>query len=166
MYPIDLSATRPLPQPPRLHWGWVLALNIITLGIFEGVWLIVQANWVRKVRGKSRTMPWAIILAALLPGFFLFIFILGVVFAIAQISLDQSLVGILTNCFRIALVIVRLTTIYTLRNELAEEPINIQTGGVMTLFFGGIYFQYHLQDFTFDGANRSAADGTLGLSLR
>ena len=38
---------------------------------------------------------------------------------------------------------------FTMRNELERyyntvEPIGLRLSGVMTFFFGGLYFQYHL----------------------
>ena len=42
---------RAVPNPPRLHWGWVCLLSFITLGLFGMAWLIVQSCWLRKVRG-------------------------------------------------------------------------------------------------------------------
>src|SRR3954465_1552149 len=36
--------------PPNLHWGVVLALGIVTCGLFGGVWGFVQAIYVRKLR--------------------------------------------------------------------------------------------------------------------
>jgi len=166
MYPTSgLPYSRPLPQPPRLHWGFVLLFNIITLGIFEPIWLIVQANWVRKVRGRSKAMTWAIAYAAILPVLFIAVVSLGIANGISGRT-TNDLVEPLTLLFRVAIIIIRIGAVYSLRGELEEKPIELQTGGVMTFFFGSTYFQYHLHDFVLDGADRPPADGTLGLSYR
>jgi hypothetical protein len=48
---------------------------------------------------------------------------------------------------------------YSLRSSLEEhyngpEPMGLDLSGVMTFFFGGIYFQYHINDIV----RRKAAD--------
>jgi hypothetical protein len=166
MYPTaGLPYARPLPQPPRLHWGFVLFFHIITLGYFESIWLIVQANWVRKVRGRSMPMVWAIVYASVFPIFIIAMIFVGVAAGLAG-QTGSDLVEPLTLIFRLVIIVTRLTSVYTLRSELEESPINISTGGVMTLFFGSIYFQYFLHDFVLDPEDRPSADGTLGLSYR
>jgi hypothetical protein len=40
-YPSAPPVYRSFPAPPRLHWGIVLVLSFITLGIFGRVWLLV-----------------------------------------------------------------------------------------------------------------------------
>src|SRR5215831_7101679 len=42
-------ATEMRVNPPNFHWVGVLVLAIITRGFFSDIWLIVQANWLRKV---------------------------------------------------------------------------------------------------------------------
>ncbi len=42
-----------LPPPPSLHWGWVLLLYLVTLGIFGIIWPFIQASWVRKIDPNS-----------------------------------------------------------------------------------------------------------------
>jgi len=167
MYIDNLSPTRrALPDPPRLHWGWVLALNIITRGIFEPIWLIVQANWVRKVLGKSKALPWAIVYVCMFPAIFGMAFFVAMVFIVMKVELDPAYLGVLMVLAVLIAIGTRLAAIYILRDELAQAPMHIVLGGVMTFFFGATYFQYHLRDFTFEGASHSALDGTLGLSIR
>lgn len=158
-YPSAPQVVRATPRPPRLHWGWVLALQLITRGFFELAWLIVQANWVRRVRGKSRAFPFAIALASLLPVMILYIVFMAVVMRLLG---DEYATGasIMVGLWVVAFIVLRLVTVFTLRAELQEEPINIPLGGVLTLFLGTIYFQYHLRDW--DGSLEP--DGTLGLT--
>jgi cytochrome c-type biogenesis protein CcmE len=53
MNPASSSLSNGFLPPPRLHWGWILILGVITADFFWAAWLIGQANWARKVRGKS-----------------------------------------------------------------------------------------------------------------
>src|ERR1700743_2607620 len=56
----------PYPPPPSLHWGIVLALDIVTCGLFGWAWIIVQAVWLRKVQPESRGLIYIIIALALI----------------------------------------------------------------------------------------------------
>ncbi len=164
MYPASLAATRVLPPPPRLHWGIVLVLEIISVGLFDPVWLVVQANWVRRVKGKSRALPWAIAYLCALPMLFGAVIFVSAAFAFVNMQPDPAIFEGISDLFRLAVIGLRLLTVFTLRNELAEEPIRVFVGGGLTFFFGAIAFQYHLHDFNFDQSAHAAADGTLGLS--
>jgi hypothetical protein len=149
----------PLPHAPRLHWGFVLALNIVTRSLFAIIWLIVQANWVRKVRGKSMAFRLAIAHLCCFPALF-------VMMAIAQffgIREDSTLLGVIFICGLLSFFGLWIATVFTLRDELSEDPINLQLGGVMTLLFGPVYFQYYLHDFEAN-SNNQRIDGVLGLS--
>jgi len=140
---------RVVPDPPRLHWGWVFGLSVITLGFFGQVWMIVQSVWVRKVFGRSKALPWTIAYALTLPVTFLLAIGIGVfgVLSHRDPAEIQSLSGILIIFMRIAIFVLYLVSVYTLRGELESSPIEIPLGGVMTFFFGPIYFQYHLFDY-------------------
>jgi preprotein translocase subunit SecY len=146
-YPSAPPVVRAVPDPPRLHWGWVLLLWMITFGIFGSVWLIVQANWVRKVGGHSRTLPWAIVYASILPVLFLFAIFLGVLGVLLHLQNVQAIVAMAANWSRIAMLLLWILTVYMLGNELNEDPIDIPLNNVMIFFFGPVYFQYHLYNY-------------------
>jgi preprotein translocase subunit SecY len=146
-YPSAPPVVRAVPDPPRLHWAWLLVLSIVTFGFFGSVWMIVQANWVRKVRGRSRTLPWAIANASALPALFLFALVMGALGAAYQLENTQTDVAIAVEWARVIMGALWLITIYMLHNELSEHPISIPLSGVATFFFGPIYFQYHLYDY-------------------
>jgi preprotein translocase subunit SecY len=146
-YPSAPPVVRAVPDPPRLHWALLLVLSVITLGVFGTVWMIVQANWVRKVRGRSRTLPWAIANASALPALFLFAIVMGVLGAVLHVQNVQATVQLAVQWVRITMYALWFITIYTLHNELSEQPISIPLSGVATFFFGPIYFQYHLYDY-------------------
>jgi hypothetical protein len=150
----------PRPSPPRLHWGWVLALNILTRGFFGFVWLIVQANWVRKVRGESIAFALAIVHLLFYPGLFAMAFIAGMMGATKGSPLVTAMivVGVVTA------IALWVATVFRLRSELSQDPIDIPLGGVMTFLFGPIYFQYFLHDYETGYGGKRAADGILGLS--
>jgi hypothetical protein len=150
----------PRPSPPRLHWGWVLALDILTRSLFGVVWLVVQANWVRKVRGHSTAFVLSIIHMLFYPGLFVMAFIVGMMGATA----GSSLVTAMTVAGSITAIVLWVATVFTLRSELSASPIDIPLGGVMTFFFGSLYFQYFLHDYETGYGGKRAVDGILGLS--
>ena len=146
-YPSAPPVVRAVPNPPRVHWGLLLALSLITLGFFGSVWMIVQANWVRKVRGRSKALPWAIINASLLPAAVIAGFVVGVVGVMTHVQNLQSITTSLGLFVRIAAFVLWLVSDFTLSGELEADPINIPMSGAMVFFFGPIYFQYHLFDY-------------------
>jgi hypothetical protein len=47
-----------LPAPPSLHWGILLALTVVTLGMFAYIWAFVQAIWVKRLTGTLKPLIW------------------------------------------------------------------------------------------------------------
>jgi hypothetical protein len=160
-FPSEAPA-RQIPRPPGLHWGWVLALNIITVSFFGIVWLLVQSIWVRRVRGRSTAFIWAILHAAFVP--LLFVSIIGVAIvmgATGNAAGYDDFVHDVDLPIRLAIAVLYLCTVFTLKSELEAEPIGIPLSGVMTFFFGPIYFQYFLHDWD---RETPSGYGTLNLS--
>ncbi len=124
---IDL---RIVPRPPQLHWGVVLALQIVTLGMFGLVWLIVQALWVKRMTNSSKGLTWAIINLSAFPVGVLLIAVLGS-----------------SGGARLLFVALNLATVFTLRSQMEDFPIGMSLGGGLTFLLGTIYFQYHLNDY-------------------
>ena len=148
------------PEPPRLHWGWLLAGDLLTRGLFGIVWLLVEAHWVRKVRGgQSKAYVWAILQLVALPLLFLLAVVAGFVGVVAPHAAGP---GVLFGLLMIGFVVLRIGALFALRSELEESPINIPLSGVMTFFFGPIYFQYHLRDFEWQ-PTALEPDATLGV---
>jgi hypothetical protein len=143
------------PDPPNLSWGLVLLFSVFTCSLFMWVWNLVVASWLKRVQPNSRA-----------------IFYYGVATALAVVQIVLgSVVGSHThitniqpgfhwwttyysanpvgNILGLVLWIVRLIARFTMRSDLEEhfngpEPMGLQLSGVMTFFFGGLYFQYHL----------------------
>lgn len=124
------------PDPPNLHWGLVFLFSVITCGLFSIVWEIVQAAWLKKVEPASHTV-YIYIGAA--------VFFIGIVVAAALSQSDAVLM------FRIGYSVIAITGRFSFRRSLEEhfngpEPMGLSLSGVMTFFFGGLYFQYHIND--------------------
>lgn len=126
------------PDPPNLHWGLVLLFGILTCGIFSIVWDLILASWMKRVAPQSRAIFYYIAEAALLIPIFFTSFA-------ASFSHTQNVYAPFLN---IANVIVSIVARFSMRASMEEhynsaEPIGLSLSGVMTFFFGGIYFQYH-----------------------
>ena len=159
-YPAQFS--RPAATtPPRLHWGFVLVLNIITFGFFGAIWLVVQSVWAKRMTGNGKALAVAIVNACVLPLFFVSSVVLGVVDAATGHTADAaSQLTVLTQgCFKSSLS--RLTSgnglhvAFTARRATRCE---LPLGGAATFFFGPIYFQYHLSDYVLPEITGVAAE--------
>lgn len=120
-----------MQRPPRLHWGWVLFLNMFTGGIFGAFWMLLIARWVKRVRGHSNAHGWAVV--------YLVFAVLGIGEACASRGESGFSGG--------ASFILYFVVAFLLQGELQEAPIGLSLSSVMVFFFAPIYFQYFLHDF-------------------
>jgi hypothetical protein len=135
------------PDPPNLNWGLELLLGFLTCGLFVIVWNLIIASWANRVQPASKALMYYIIatvLTVLHLGSSRGIFI-----AMAHHhSYHHSVLG---NLLWLATWVVRLIARFTLRDTLEQhfngaEPLGLRLSAVMTFFFGGIYFQYKLNE--------------------
>ena len=123
------------PRPPRLHWLIVLVLGVATVGIFLDIWLIVQAVWVKKFDRASRAL--VLCVAGIVLG------ILGAL--LGQLQAPHAI----EYPVDIASLIIGVVASFQVRDSLGEYITSVKSrptylSGVMTLFFGPIYLQYHM----------------------
>ncbi|MEK6398842.1 MAG: hypothetical protein V4734_12210 [Terriglobus sp.] len=151
---MPLHDPRIVPPPPRLHWGVVLALQIVTLGLFQLVWFVVQALWVKRISGKSRSFVWALINLSVLPILLVILMVSAfVLIGIGREADAVELTRILTQGYRVLFLITNLFTVFTMYGQMQEWPISMSLNGVATLFFQCIYFQYRLNNYVLPNAN-------------
>jgi hypothetical protein len=136
-----IAEARSFPNPPNLYWVLLLVLDVLTLGLFVTVWDIVQAVWLNKLETASKALFYYIIADACALGGF-------VIFAAAPAHTSPGPVPYL---FQVVAVILVLIGRFSFRSSMEKhfngpDPIGLSLGGVMTFFFGGIYFQYHIND--------------------
>jgi hypothetical protein len=137
------------PDPPNLHWVLVLVIGMVTCGLFMVVWELLQVMWLKKVQPNSK--------APLYYFIFLGLWVLNLVLSFGRVGLmvahqmDNSAmvamagVGGLISLGTIAMMIVyRFVMKSSLEQHFtAVDPIGLTLSGIMTFFFGGLYFQYH-----------------------
>lgn len=140
--PMYQAAVSPYPDPPNLHWALVLVIAIFTCGLFAIVWDIVQAVWMRKVNPRSNAL--FLYIAEIIVNF-------GgtIVRSILMISSTNhhQYFGLAVPTFLITVTLLILAR-FDMRRSMEEhfngpEPIGLSLSGVMTFFFGSLYFQYH-----------------------
>ena len=141
-------AASPYPDAPNLHWGLVLLFAVLTCSLFMFIWNLIVAAWLKRVQPNATS---------------LFYYVGAGVLLVIQwmVSANYSLHHVFEPGLHhfsgspgglfIGLVawIVRLVARFSQRASLEEhfngpEPVGLQLNPVMTFFFGGLYFQYHL----------------------
>ena len=118
----------PSVKPPGLRWLLILALSILTLGLFEDAWLLWQSRWAKQADPKSHATK--LLVAGVL------LFIIGAVFS--RIADLKSIAGWVD----LAGLVLSQVGNFSVKGSI-ERYYNISLSGVMTIFFSAIYFQYH-----------------------
>jgi hypothetical protein len=138
---------------PNLSWGLVLLFAFFTCSVFMFVWNLVLASWMKRVQPNSTAIFYYATATVLL--------VLQIVFT-PHVLIHTGEPGYnygwvwayygahpLRNLIGLGVWVVRIIARYSMRASLEEhfngpEPVGLSLSGVMTFFFGGIYFQYHL----------------------
>jgi len=128
-------------NPPNLHWGLVLLFAVISCGFFIVAWEIVQAVWMKKIEPTSK----AIYCFGIAGAMQLTILLLGII--TASNHTQDPMVPI----FRLIYAMMALAGRFSFKSSMEDhfnrsEPMGLSLSGVMTFFFGGIYFQYYIND--------------------
>ena len=148
VYPV--SGLVPFSDAPNLNWGLVLLFSFFTCTLFMWVWNLVLASWMKRVQPNSKAILYYAVAAVL------FVLQLSVGPHTHITTLQPGFqwwttytAHPLRNVIGLAVWIVRIVARFTMRADLEQhfngpEPVGLSLSGVMTFFFGGIYFQYHL----------------------
>jgi hypothetical protein len=135
------------PDPPNLNWGLELLLGFLTCGFFVVVWNLIIAAWANRIQPASKALTYYIVATVLI------VLNLGSSWTVF-LSLSHHVHphhSVLGNLISLATWVVRLIARFTLRDTLEQhfngaEPLGLRLNPVMTFFFGGIYFQYKLNE--------------------
>ncbi len=141
-------AASPYPDAPNLHWGLVLLFSALTCGLFMFIWNLIVAAWLRRVQPNANSLFLYIGAGALL---LIQVFQGGMSGAhhVAQPGLHFFAGNPLGGLLAFGVWVVRLLARFSQRASLEEhfngpEPVGLRLNPVMTFFFGGLYFQHHL----------------------
>jgi hypothetical protein len=141
--PIVPAGVSAYPDPPNLHWALVLVISIFTCGLFGVVWNFVQSAWMRRVNPRSNALFFYIGSAVIsFGGSFLRIGLM------AASGFHNKYLGFGVPLTLISFVLTEIG-FFDMRRSMEEhfngpEPIGLSLSGVMTFFFGPLYFQYHM----------------------
>jgi hypothetical protein len=144
--PVYDAAAPGYNDPPNLSWGLLLVISIFTCTIFMYVWNIVLAAWMKRRFPKSTALYLYIGAAVLLA-------LQMMTGARVHVQMGDLWTYYyshpLRNVIGVFLWVTKLIARFVFRSDLEEyyntvEPVGLQLSPVMTFFFGGIYFQYHL----------------------
>jgi hypothetical protein len=133
------------PDPPNLHWGLVLLITLLTCGLFSLIWDFVQALWMKRVEPRSKALMYFII--------FFVVWLLSLGSSMGRTALvmhgTAPRTSVLSLLISLAVLVLMIVYRFVMRDSLEEhfngpEPVGLRLSGVMTFFFGGLYFQYHL----------------------
>ena len=127
--------------PVDLHWALVLLFSVLTCGLFHAAWMIVIGFFVHKIKPESKGLV-IFIVAIALP--FVGAFIGGSARAAGDFALAP-----LSPLFSLTGWVLQIVAAFSMRRDLEDyynttENIGLRLSGVLTFFFPGFYFQYHL----------------------
>jgi|SRR5208283_2682240 len=136
------------PTPPDLHWAAVVALTIVTFGLFWFFWNYRVAAFVRKIDPASK----AVKQASLMIGIMILQFAIWTIMAVLAIASNSDAIGHGLDFSKIiesAVGLINLYMVISMRRSLEwyynnKEPIGLQLNQLMTLIFGVVYLQFHL----------------------
>jgi hypothetical protein len=153
-------------SPPGVNGGLVLLFSILTCTLFMWVWNLILAAWANRIAPASKILVY---------------YIAATVMLVIQASSGAHANVSHGNFYHynhmahtgfygtVSLVcwVVRLIARFNMRNVLEQhyntvEPVGLRLSGVMTFFFGGVYFQYHLNRI--NDMKRMMSYRTAGLS--
>ena len=146
-YPVAAAYAQPdqYPDPPNLSWVICLVLWFFTCSLFTKVWTVVQASWMQKVQPSSAALrmygiAYAIWAVQWVLGYAAFISIFH-----HRAYHSNPLGSLLSVAYIVLMILARLAMRKALEEHFnGPEPIGLQLDSIMTVLFGGLYFQYHL----------------------
>jgi GYF domain 2 len=133
------------PDPPNLHWGLVLLIDVVTFGLFQIVWNFVLSAWMKRVQPNSQAMLYYV-------GGYGILFLntgLSIPIYIAMLHHTHYSSNIGLSVLGLIAWALRLMARFNMKNSLEEhfntvEPIGFRMSAVLTFFFGGLYIQSQL----------------------
>ncbi len=131
---------------PNLNWGIYLLLALVTCTLFSKVFTVIQAAWLKRVQPNSNALV-----------FYAGLYALWILSFFVDLGRSLSLIAhhgfpytspgrsLLTLLYFILLIVTRFVTSNSLEEHFnSREPVGLKLNPVMVFFFGGVYFQYHL----------------------
>lgn len=146
--PGGFIASLPYEDAPNLNWGLVLLFALLTCSLFMFAWNVVIAAWLKRVQPNATSLFYYVGSGALALVQFVVTFNLSLHHAVSP-GLHLYTDHPLSSLLGLVVWVLRLVARFSQRASLEEhyngpEPIGLRLNPVLTFFFGGLYFQYHL----------------------
>jgi hypothetical protein len=138
------------PDAPNLSWILILLFDVLSCSLFRWAWNLVLAAWLKRVQPNSKAILYYAAATVLACCQFVVSHQTHVVFQPGVHWWVTYYMGHpVRNMLGVATWVVYLIARFTMRAELEQhfntvEPVGLSLSGVMTFFFGGLYFQYHI----------------------
>jgi hypothetical protein len=125
-----------MPLPPSLHWGLVMLFSLLTLGIYNLIWVFIQQSWIQRISPETATSGTLCLIG------YVVLFIAANIF---QANGNLLLYLILL----IASIILFWSWAFGAANAMRgyynqTEPIGLKLSGPMVFFFFNLYIQHHM----------------------
>ncbi|WP_263382369.1 DUF4339 domain-containing protein [Granulicella arctica] len=146
---VPYAAMPQYPDAPNLHWALVLLFGFLSCGIFIIVWEFIQTSWMKRVQPDTKALLYNIAYVALWG--------LNIAFSIGNVAITASnragaigspLMSSISLLITLGYIVLLIVYRFAMRSSMEKhfttvEPIGLTLSGVMTFFFGCLYFQYH-----------------------
>jgi GYF domain 2 len=132
------------PIPTDLHWALVFLITMFC-GIFQMVWIFIEASFVKQIDRESKGIVLLIAGIAAQVVAFIVLFASAAQWKGAEPDFSAFAPFLL---FILIGAVLHWVAVFNMRSSLENyyntvEPINLRLSGVMTFFFAVYYFQYH-----------------------
>jgi hypothetical protein len=141
------------PLPPGMSWVVVLAISLFTCGLFPMIWLLIQANWVRKIDAESKSFLY------LVSGFIGLIVVYACAMGIIVLGAASESTSAITTALGSALsfggfVLYALLYIFAvfqmksaIETHFGEEGFPVSMNPILVFFFAPLIFQFEFGRF-------------------
>jgi hypothetical protein len=133
------------PVPNDFHWALVFLISFFC-GIFQLVWLFIEAGFVKQIDRESKAI--ALLIGGIVAQVLAFVALFA---SAAQSEGEEPGPAVIVPFLLFLLVgaVLHIVAVFQMRDSLVRyyntvEPIHLRLSGVMTFFFAVYYFQYHL----------------------
>ncbi len=136
------------PPPPNLHWGLVILFTCLSCYLFMPIWNLVITAWLKRVQPDSKALTYYIGAYGLMVADWV-LSVATAVMLLRSAADGFNAATLLRILVGLAIWGLRLVARFMERQSLEDhyngpEPMGLRLSPVMVFFFGGVYFQYHL----------------------
>jgi hypothetical protein len=133
------------PDPPNLHWSLVMIFDLLTCGLFQPIWNLIIAAWLKRIQPNSKALFYYI------GGYALLLIYGGSASPVFLGAMHHRAIHMHPGLSLLWLIawVLRLLARFSVKASLEEhyngpEPIGYNMNPILLFFFGGIFIQAEL----------------------